>query len=60
MPIQIQHQNQLMNRPIRRSNSEINHQTTPLKWTNHSITFTPSSKKTLSKLITFQNTIGEN
>lgn len=60
MPIQIQHKNQLLNRPVRRSNSEINHHTTTPKWTNHRIIFIPPSKKSLSTLITFQNSIGEN
>jgi len=53
MTIQIQHNNQLLNRPIRRSNSEINHHTTTPKWTNHPITLKPHSKESLSKLITF-------
>ncbi len=60
MTIQIQHKNQLLNRPIRHSKSEINHRTTPPKWTKHPITFKPHSKESLSKLITFQNSIGEN
>ncbi|TOH10042.1 hypothetical protein CGI90_22225 [Vibrio parahaemolyticus] len=60
MTIQIQHQNQLLNRPIRHSNSEVNHLTTPPKWTHHPITFTPLSKESLSTLITFKNSIGEN
>lgn len=58
MTIQIQHKNQLLNRPIKRS--KINHHTTTPKWTNHPITFKSHSKESLSKLITFKNSIREN
>lgn len=58
MTIQIKHQ--LLNRPIRRSNTEVTLQTTTPLWTKKPITFKPHSKESLSKLITFQNSIGEN
>ncbi|EGR3116664.1 hypothetical protein CGK39_07765 [Vibrio parahaemolyticus] len=60
MAIQIKHQNQPLNSPIRRSNPEVTLQTTNPRWTHYPITFTQSSKKSLSKLITFKNSIGEN
>ncbi len=60
MTIQINHKNQLLNRPIRHSNTKVTLQTSTPKWTHHPITFTPLSKELLSKLITFQNSIGEN
>ncbi|EGR2874365.1 hypothetical protein CGJ93_16040 [Vibrio parahaemolyticus] len=60
MTIQIKHQNQLLNRPIRRSNTEVTLQTTTPLWTKKTITFKPHSKESLSKPITFQNSIEEN
>lgn len=60
MPIQIKHTNTLLNRSIRHSNPEIILLSIAPKWTNNPITFTPHSKESLSKLITFKNSIGEN
>ncbi len=60
MTTQIKHTNTLLNRSIRHSNPEIILLSTAPKWTNNPITFTPHSKKSLSKVITFQNSIEEN
>lgn len=53
MTIQIKHQNQLLNRPIRRSNTEVTLQTTTPLWTKKNNHLQTSFKRIVIKTDNF-------